>query len=379
MSSALHVPPETWRSLLRSLLRECSYLPDPVARVYMHADVLDRFRRHIPRPPKSKAKNKPKAATPKIPLKNDPLKQILLQRSATKQLSLLRRANEGYSKPLEEVLQMAYGRRGKRRKQLIFRMIAPHCAPTEETTTELEPEPEPAIFADGWRPPAIMVDLLKAQNHNPMITASNAGHFVKHAEPNIPEKNIWGKPIAPSRRRNMRKDWYHEALRNMFPPLPDAELEALDGLISGDIPWTPLKRRKSLEPPAPARSSLDVKFLTEGPHKEGTFDHFVDGRPHVLTRRFMHRLWKRISCLVPRQVWDARKKRIAFTWDVLHSGPSLSLPLQESLSSTVFQGIDATGRIIKDQPEKVEDMIEALSNKHDDDKPKATEKGLSTN
>ncbi|OOF94865.1 hypothetical protein ASPCADRAFT_208522 [Aspergillus carbonarius ITEM 5010] len=331
--SNTNIPVETWRHLLRALLRECSYLPDPVARVNLHAHTLERYRRY--------AKKQP-----------DLLRQIVLRKSALQQLSLLRRANDGYSKPLEKVLQLAYGRRGKRRQDLIDTFITPSDAVDALDSANVQPVVKQ--FEDGWKPPSLMVDLLKAQRHNAMITLLNAGYHVKETEPDIPSENIWGKPLAPSRRKNIRTAWYVKARANMFPPLPDAELDVLEGLISGAIPWTPPKRRKAIETVSPhVESDINVaSFLIKGPSKEDTFEEYVDGRPHIITRRFMQRLWKRVSCLVPRVKWDSTHKKPTFTWDVIHTGPRVAISMDEKNAWQVFDGVDAQGRKIKeDEPQ----------------------------
>ncbi|GLA33988.1 hypothetical protein AnigIFM63309_004012 [Aspergillus niger] len=335
--SAIQIPPETWRHLLRSLLRECTYLPDPVARVTFHTQILQRFRRYTQKK------------------ETDQHRLLLLRKSATHQLSLLKRANEGYTKPLEKVLQQAYGRRGRRRQELIQALVTPADAVDALTAADAQTvaQEAPGMFEDGWRPPSVMVDLLKAQNRNSMITTLNAGYYTKQVEPVIPAENIWGKPLAPSRRRNIRRKWYNQTLQNLFPPLPDSELKVLEGLMSGTIPWAPPKRRKAVGAfSVPVESTLDAGFLTEGPQKGDTFEDYVDGRPHNITRRFMQRLWKRISCLVPRVNWDTRSGKPAFTWDVLYSRPKLALKLDESTASELFAGIDANGRIIKEQPKE---------------------------
>ncbi|PYI09897.1 hypothetical protein BO78DRAFT_307340 [Aspergillus sclerotiicarbonarius CBS 121057] len=323
------LPRKIWLHLFRALLRQCSYLPDPVARVNMQAYTIDRFRHNV-------QKNKRK--------RPDLLRQNMLRKTAIQQLSLLSRANEGYSKPLEKVLQLAYGRRGKRRHELIQAFLAPAG------------EKHMAKFEDGWEPPSLMVHLLKAQNHNAMITLLNAGLYVKETEPNVPSENIWGRPLSKARRTNIRKEWYVRSQGNMFPPLLDAELEVLEGLMSGAIPWTPPKRRKAIET-SPPHVEPDINlalFLKRGPSKGETFEKYVDGRPHVITRRFMQRLWKRLSCLVPRVKWDAANQKPMFTWDVIHTGPQVAISTEESIAQQIFGGVDANGRKIKDDEPQIE-------------------------
>ncbi|RAK97908.1 uncharacterized protein BO80DRAFT_179008 [Aspergillus ibericus CBS 121593] len=321
---------EAWLHLYRALIRQCSYLPDPIARVQMQAYILDRFRR-------SAAEEK------ELPL----LRQQALRKSALSELSLLNRANDGYIKPLEKVLHLAYGRRGKRRHDLIEAFIPPAKKGAHPVTD----------FSDGWEPPSHMVALLKAQNHNAMITLLNAGLYVKETTPSIPSENIWGKPLSESRRMNIRSRWYTKARGNMFPPLPDKELKLLEGLILGTTPWTPPKRRKPVET-SPTHVDSDINlalFLEKGPQKGDTFEKYADGRPHIITRRFMQRLWKRLSCLIPRVKWDTKTRKPIFSWDVIHRGPKLAVLLEEDLASEIFGGVDAAGKKIKDDKPQIED------------------------
>lgn len=104
LSRPLQTPdPTLWRSLFRATLRECSYLPDPIARDYMREHVVHRYRRS------------------RISHRSDPD----LARSARHGLSVLQRANQGYQRPLEKVLFMSYGRTGKRRHELLAELMKP--------------------------------------------------------------------------------------------------------------------------------------------------------------------------------------------------------------------------------------------------------------
>lgn len=312
-------PPDLWRHLFRALLRESSYLPDPIARGYIHDHVVHRFRRY--------------AEKPRSDQQNNILWLSARRKSAVKGLSTLRRANEGYSKPLEKILRLSYGRIGKRRRQLLATMIAPEVPADNLAVVDLVKGP--AMFEDGWQPPALVVELLKSQESHSGISRLGVRHLVKSFEPPIPAQDIWRRTVAPSRRRNIRKRWYSNVLNSLYPPLPDAELSILEGLISGTVPWQP-RRRTALGSPSPSTEGL-TRFLADGPQKGHTFRIYASGRgrPHRIARRFMRRLWRRISTLVPRISWneDTRKHRIV--WDSIKNENNLSIEL-DGPASEIF-------------------------------------------
>ncbi|THC94842.1 hypothetical protein EYZ11_005678 [Aspergillus tanneri] len=234
---------------------------------------------------------------PRAKWRNDPRRQTALRRAAHEKLCLLQRANEGYIRPLEKVLRLSYGRKGRKRRELLTAMLIPEL-PTDHSAVENMIQ-KPAMFEDGWMPPSIMMDLLRSQRHSGVGGQLNIRQ-IKELAPVIPTENSWGKPLSASRRARIRKKWYYKALENLLPPLPDAELRILDGLISKTVPWSPPKKRKPVGVRSEPAPSLDATFLTDGPQKDPTFRKYINGRPHTITRRFMERMWRRISNLVPR-------------------------------------------------------------------------------
>ncbi|CAI7657765.1 unnamed protein product [Penicillium manginii] len=259
-----------WHHLLRASLRECTYLPDPVARSYMRDYVLNRYRRasdKLGRPESQK-----------------------LQR-ARQGLSILRRANEGFQLPLEKVLFLSYGRIGKRRHEMLHDFMKP--AIPKDTAAVKALIKQPAKFQDGWEPPALMKSLANSQMQNGVVMTIRRRPRLQKLEPPIPEKNSWGRPVPK-------------------------ELGILDGLLSRTIPWEPVKRRvlPTITPsPSTTTDNTILDFLVEGPQKGHTFREYVLGRPHNFTPRFMHRQWRRISALVPRMYHIPQSDKTYFSWD----------------------------------------------------------------
>ncbi|KAJ5728222.1 hypothetical protein N7493_004552 [Penicillium malachiteum] len=292
-----------WQHLLRATLQECSYLPDPIARTYMRSYVVDRYRR---------------AFKSNVP-------DVKLTRAAKQGLTLLHRANEGYSRALDRVMLMSYGRIGKRRHELVAQLLSPKVPENTEALRDLiNSVPE---FEDGWVAPEIITALIKSQMNHGVFTASRVRPQIKSSEPVVPEKNIWGRPLSRSRRFNIRHAWYHEILFSVLPPLPERDLEIMQGLIAGTIPWKSRKQRP-VQPPA-TKNDIVLDFLTDGPQKENTFGPYVNGRPHNITTRFMQRQWRRISALVPRIHWNDVSKRWNFDWDSPKSLPQVAFAVEE--------------------------------------------------
>jgi len=302
--------PFQWRQILRATIRECTYLPDPVARAYMQGYVLDRYRHAA----KKSAGKKPVGT------------EADWARKARKGLSLLQRANEGYLKPLEKVLFCSYGRIGERRHKLINRLLNVDVPPDAKSLKELVDAP--LEFEDGWEPPTIILSLMKSQMNNGLLSSNRVRANVRSLQPTIPEKNSWGQPLSRTRRSNMRRKWYTDTLNNILPPLPDRELAILDGLMSGTLPWAPIKRRKKAASEASREYDL-LQFLTDGPQKGFTFGKYANGRPHEITGRFMQRQWRRISSLVPRMKWNPISSKWQFDWDSSKISPQLSFSLTE--------------------------------------------------
>ena len=120
--------------LLRALLREASYLPDPTARGYFRRYIVARFKAYQPR----------HSATASLAVhavdryRHSSFRrrhQAVIdaragqqQRKAQKGLNLLRRANQGEASCIEKVLWFTYGRLGRRKYALLGDLLKPDAA-----------------------------------------------------------------------------------------------------------------------------------------------------------------------------------------------------------------------------------------------------------
>ncbi|KAF3482681.1 uncharacterized protein GIQ15_02005 [Arthroderma uncinatum] len=323
--------PIPWRSHYRALLREISYLPDPVANRYMAQYVTSRFRKFI---------------SVEQQLLMDSAKIGRLHTRIRRNLRLLKLANEGYQKPLERVILMSYGRIGRRKRLLLRPLLNSEVDAVEAGV---------APFSAEWKPSPLLLALLQSQSENREVGAQRVRRPVKAKDlsPTIPEFNVFSKPLAEVRKINIRHRWYAAVLDKAFPPLPRHDWETLQSLVDGSEPWVLPKRRKGPQPnPAtesdsqPQENFLSAEFLVDGATKDATFAKYVRGRPHHITRRFMRHIWERICALTPRTWWDASENKWRVTWGMRRATPVIYRQLDPVKGMALFEGPHpVTGKI----------------------------------
>lgn len=308
-------PSSTALHLARALLRECTYLPDPAARVYFQSHVTSRFREYWPQ----KAGDYRQYKTPSVSRQKDLLKQ------ARKGLNLLLRANAGYSSALEKVLAHTYGRAGKRRHELMRFVRAPDIPESHEDVIKMA-----AASAEGVRQGTFLTNRMKALvNAQKTQKASVLSRPpVRHLAPKIQPTNSWGRPMPKRRVRNMEKEWFANLLDRVLPPLPLQEWEHLRNLAHGKVAWTrPPPRRGNLLPVLPEDGS---------------------SHPHQITPRYMRRLWAKIFVQCPVMSWDGSKSKWIVNWGTVKNViDSATLEETRSDKSVLFQGINDDGKIEK--------------------------------
>jgi Complex 1 protein (LYR family) len=267
----------------RALLRECSYLPDPNARTFIKGWVSDSFRRYLPSDPGTN-RCKPVVVTPQ--------RESNVLRKGRHLANTLRRANEGYPTPFEKVLKWTYGRFGKRRRVMMANLAG------QELNGEELPEPgneHPKKFSPGWKEPPIVKALLQHQLHHQKYLLWES-RKIRLGGPKIAETNIWGIPMPECRIRNKRKKWYATHLDQIFPPLPEGEVEEMKALATGTKKWDSPKPRRPMASVL-VYSSPDVEFqsvLDEPKSRTPTKE-----RPHNLTQRFFRRRMANILIHTP--------------------------------------------------------------------------------
>ncbi len=297
LTNALH--------LYRALLRECTYLPDSQARTYLRDHVIRSYRKYLPR--KQKWRDE-------IPLP----RQVALLHRGRKGLSILRRANEGYIKPLQNVLFWTYGRKGRRRRELMDKLMEEEIPRDHKAVEALSDNHK---FSRKWMPPSMVIALLHSQAKNTehldrMVTGSNNNLRPK---PDIPEKNTWGRQMPEKRVKNLMRKWYAKHVDRLLPPMPEPEFERLQALSDGMLGRNegPVSRRKRAVDGLAERSPIiNERLLLEGPRKSHALSTYAQRRPHHLTSRLLQRTWLKIFNHVPLMIWDAAKEKWEVKWQV---------------------------------------------------------------
>ena len=316
--------------LFRALLRQCTYLPDPAARQYLHGYIISRFRDYHPSSTLPLSSRRHKATA----LVQRRLPSLL--RAARRGLVFLRRANDGHTRQLGKILAMTYGRIGKRRHQLLKDLKIPD-APVDQTAIEKLSEPGNQAVP---HPSELLMALIKSQAER------QPSHFSRSNTPRpkleIPQTNIWGRPMPIKRVRNFKRQWYGESLDRIMPPLPEAEWGKLRMLASGQLPWEgPVTRRKWAGDQDDQGQRLVVGEPVKGTSKARHTN------PHRITSRFMRRLWAKISAQCPLMKPNAASKS---GWEVLwgdfqsHDTTRFTLGQRGGGGYDMFGGVDENGR-----------------------------------
>ncbi|PGH23974.1 hypothetical protein AJ80_02036 [Polytolypa hystricis UAMH7299] len=328
-------PVPHWRHVYRALLRESGYLPDPIARPYMHNYVRLSYRENWP-------KIIPNSAA-------SPYGQIHLERKARKLLSLLTRANEGYLKPLERVLMLSYGRAGVQRRNLLEPLLG---LPEQIQKAK---RPYPADYSRivlarpaEWEPLPTLQALIDSQVQRRELKQLGLTERIKETKPEYPGTNVWGQEASPKKLNAVKRKWFMALVDNLLPPLPEDQWNTLSGLVIGTEPWTEPQRRPRRALDEWSRSALDAEFLVFGPKKGETFEKFAKGRPHHIKRKLMQNLWDKVCTATPRMHWDGNKGQ----WLVQWGSPKVEAPIYRTLDpgmeDALFGGVDAkTGQLLK--------------------------------
>ncbi|KAI9733817.1 MAG: hypothetical protein M1818_007084 [Claussenomyces sp. TS43310] len=257
--------------LCRALLRAASYLPDEFARTYIHGHIIYRFRN---------------------------ASQITPARlhDARKSAHTLQRAADGETKPLLRVLYMAYGRTGKRRRELMNRLNASDAGQSSaEVSMAQGPATDLTDHRGRWKEtPSRFEQLLRSQvRHQPPGSSRSQ---IKGLKPNIPKESIWGRPLPLKRQANIKRRFMATTLDRILPPLPEQQFNRLRDLATGVIPF---------EPPPPRRKPARGSTISEGMMPHPTYlklptrvAHRLGDRAnvdrHKIRPRFMRRLWGQV-------------------------------------------------------------------------------------
>lgn len=357
VDNALHI--------YRALLRECTYLPDPAARQSVARHTALRFRHRRLLDP------------------TDAGKSIAKARRA---LSLLVRANHGQAEVLLKVLQFAYARRGRPRRELVRQLQLPSVldipaddaelravaastrAPTldrlrisssvlqghgsspryvaADHTSAVRAIPSRAAVPKGrslagWPP---VSDRLNALVHSQRKQRQSATRQAFPKMDLVVGLNSWGRPMPKVREKNARWKLYRDTLDSVLPPLPEKEWCRLRDLSLGRRRWEgPIARRAREDRYA---DGSDPTLLTPGFLQAplGRQRHLIRfrGRSSKITEKLMQKLWGLIFAECPVMRWDADQGSWQVEWGRL---PLKLRPATTEIDLQVFSGADHDGKV----------------------------------
>lgn len=334
--------------LFRALLRQCSYLPDPTSRKFLHKHVVSRFRDYHPSNVYSPSNGRGK--TIEILQQRRPV----LIKTARKGVKYLQRANDGHQLHLGKILSMTYGRIGTRRHALLKSLKTPDTGiPVDQEAVErLITDPREQNVP---QPSKQLMALIRSQARRKILHFDRPSHPA--VAPDIPEKNNWGRPMPVKRVRNIKRRWYASALDKVMPPLPEKEWHELRKLATGETPWEgPVPRRRQDK----RRGFKDDLMRYPG----------LLSSPHMLTPRYMRRMWARIFGQCPLMEPSAKSRSGWYVkWGDMREYKKLALPPKNhgTNPSAMFEGVDEYGKVMRDAdtyhdlPELEPEMPQALA------------------
>jgi hypothetical protein len=354
------------RSILRAILRECTYLPDEQARAYVRQQALAGFRKWT-----YKAWSLRESDDIKTRLETK-------HRDARAIVRELNRANQGELTMLRKVLMATYGRAGKRRWELLEPLLMPPDARQEflqnipdliarknkqESTGETAPadahstvsdkseqsstlrishtgklvpsrtnrNPQtdkktknqnqakedrlsaahPLIhdIADAFLSPQLQ-ELVRSQIRHDVMPDNPTEGFLQ--QPPIPAKNDRGLPMPISRVRNSIKAWYQSVQLNVLPPLPEAEWNRLRDLANTTRKPDEVLIPRRRAPVAAVRPMSMLELVVSGTRFHQR--HFENRLARNLTPRAMQRMWAEIFRVCPLMSKNDEDKHWKITW-----------------------------------------------------------------
>jgi hypothetical protein len=333
------------RHVLRGILRECTYLPDQHAASWIRQHAISRFRSY-----ESKNKGRFYDEEYKIRLET-------LRRKSRQAMYQLQRANEGDRKMLLKALSMAYGRIGKRRRELLQPLLSTQENETDEKSVTKHraaeiPDALVSSSASARRLDNNLDTLMGSSSSEPAISTrapnrKSANQRIDEpvkakvkayindlpaelralvqsqiaASPpalarrnprrlglEIPELNSWYKPMPDVRVKNKLSEWYASLLSTVQPPLPDHEWQHLRDLALGvNRAQPPIPRRANLTPPP---SVLEM-VVARGKLPDNLFR---KDYAHKITPRFMQRLWVEVFSQCSLMTYDSASDKWNVVW-----------------------------------------------------------------
>lgn len=252
---------------------------------------------------------------------------------ARKGREFLANANRGSPAHLKKVLEMAYGRRGRRKHELLREILPEKLIPGDNHILQglaaaIESNRASPIVKEPELSEKMLV-LIKSQKAQKDQTFTKPN--LKSTKPEIPETNIWGRPFPKSRAKNFMKSWYAETLDRLQPPLPQEDWLRLRDLVTGKERWEGPRKRRAR---APREGEIPKKAKSKSSREW-----------HNITERYMRRAWKGIFQQCPFLEWKSTHSKWIVTWGRVRTPAGLVVSGSAAAGEGPFAGVDKQGKI----------------------------------
>jgi hypothetical protein len=351
--------------LLRSLLREASYLPDATARTYFRRYVVARFKAYQPKP--SATASFDVDAVEKYRHRSFKRRHTGIinaragqqQRKAQKGLNFLRRANQGEGPCIQKALWFAYGRLGRRKYALLDDLLKPDPAWPEG------PAPLQQLYRSDLKCLQYFeTPQARAGSHviyiskqyprlRALVTSQSRQDIdkksaIKSPFLKTPILNTWQQPMPIKRAINNVRRWYAETMTLLLPALPNEEWDRIEAMSRGQQRIGFVRRRRPVaevsSPPASDDDSVErmlqhnlaMDKLSKADRPQG-----VD-RPHTLNARFMQRLYTKLLTLTPKLEFDDTRQQWNTVWGK-HSKSFKPRNYTAPVDEALFAGVNDKG------------------------------------
>ncbi|ROT36130.1 hypothetical protein SODALDRAFT_58412 [Sodiomyces alkalinus F11] len=296
--------------LYRHLLREASYFPQ-ICRPYLVARIRERFRATRDKLSKVEALGRRRKdnseSLQELTRKSNHISSRAIWQG-NRHLKGLRASNLGDVARLRRTLRHAFGRLGKRRRELLATFVQ-HDAPADSTAlearldeldglvegkgkgkgeggdakskplgpgTDEKGRPLPPRLQDKWDTPKLLAYVKSQIRHHDVASpaAWSRSHFTNsNPATGTNEENIWGKPLPMKRRRLRIENWWKNAANKIMPPVSKTEWETLAAASRGDLPsdqWRVRPRRPVAQQSQPLAAGGGETETTRQGEKEHT-------------------------------------------------------------------------------------------------------------
>jgi hypothetical protein len=210
----------------RSLLRALTYIPDSWARSVLHKRIRPEFENF----------KYNRETIGGVQRYHRRLKKGL------REARCIQRAGNGSREDLEKLLLVAYGRFGKRRRELVDDLLKPDDSEPPMTVSLPKSLAENKLFETLKELPALkhlstqkISNFIKSQKAKAPPETTHSRAKIKGVFPAIPKENIWGRTVPKSRQIKIVKKWWAEMLEKLSPPVPQSEWDRLRDLSRGAI------------------------------------------------------------------------------------------------------------------------------------------------